>query len=176
MHDLGALAGLIRQKNTADAAIAALVGRPALIGHVGEFIAAVIFDIELHATATKAGSDGYFRSGTLASRSVNIKWYGKHESLLDVALKLTPDFYLVLTGPRAAAVSSRGGTRPWLIHHVFLFESEPFHRKLEARGVKMGVATSVTASAWEEAEVYPSQKNPLLRLTESQSKQLELFR
>jgi len=35
------------------------------------------------------------------------------------------DYYLVLTGPRSAALTSRGGTRPRRIDHVYLFHA-PF--------------------------------------------------
>jgi len=86
MPDLEELAHLLRQKNDVDGAIARLVGRPALIGHVGEFIAAHVFRIKLHGSATNTGSDGHFVSGELAGRSVNVKWYGKHEGIFDIAL------------------------------------------------------------------------------------------
>lgn len=46
------LAALIGTKNAADAAIAELIGRPCQIGHAGERIAAQVFDIELHPSAT----------------------------------------------------------------------------------------------------------------------------
>ena len=176
MPDLPALAELIRQKNAVELQIAALVGRPALTGHVGEYIAAAVFDIELHTAATRAGSDGFFKSGTLKGRSVNIKWYGKHEGLLDISLKSPPECYLVITGPRAAPVTSRGGTRPWLIHSVFVFEADALHNMLLSRRVKLGTATSVVGALWEAAEVYPSSSNALLRLTPTQSSALALFR
>lgn len=176
MTSLDELAALVRQKNAVDGAIAALVGRPALIGHVGEFIAACVFGIDLHHAASKTGSDGHFNSGQLVGRSVNVKWYGKHEGLLDLALKATPHFYLVLTGPKSGAVSSRGGTRPWLIHYAFLFEAQALHRSLEARGVKLGAATSVVASLWDAAELYPTQSCRTLQLSAAQRDALALFR
>ncbi len=70
------LAALIGTKNAADAAIAEMIGRPCQIGHVGEWIAAQVFDIELHPSAAVEASDGVFRAGSLAGRSVNVKWYG----------------------------------------------------------------------------------------------------
>lgn len=175
MENLDALARLIRQKNAVDAQIASHLGRPAHIGHAGEFIAAQIFDILLHDSATTAGSDGHFRSGPLAGRSVNVKWYGKHEGLLDLALKSPPDLYLVLAGPKAAAISSRGTTRPWVVRHAFLFDARALHALLEARGVKLGTATSVAAAVWDAAEIYPASSNQLLALTAPQTDALSLF-
>jgi len=175
MSDLGRLAELLRQKNDIDGAIAAIIGRPALIGHVGEFIAASVFGISLHLAATNVGCDGRFHAGSLAGRSVNVKWYGKHEGLLDLSLKSPPDFYLVLAGPRSGAVSSRGGTRPWLIRHVFLFEAKALHQALAARGVKLGTATSVAATLWQAAEVYPTARNATLRTTTAQREARALF-
>jgi hypothetical protein len=169
------LARLVQQKNQLEADIAKIVGRPALIGHVGEFIAARIFGIALHQSATNAGSDGHFASGDLKGRTVNVKWYGKHEGLLDISLKATPDFYLVLTGPKGAAASSRGGTRPWLIRHVFLFESSALHRSLATRGVKVGTATSVTLAEWSASEIYPTNNAKRLAPQAGQLEALRLF-
>jgi hypothetical protein len=84
MDDLVLLADLIKAKNSVDNIIANLIGRPAQIGHVGEYIAAKIFDIELNRSASQKDIDGYFRSGPLAARSVNVKWYGKREGILDL--------------------------------------------------------------------------------------------
>lgn len=95
--------------------------RPALIGHVGEYIAARVFDIQVHPSASHRGSDGLFRTGPLAGRSVNVKWYAQDGSVLDVLEEHGPDFYLVLTGPRGTA--SRG-PRPWRIDSVI--SSEPW--------------------------------------------------
>ena len=47
MDELTALAELIRRRNAVERDISAITGRPALIGHVGEFIASRIFAIEL---------------------------------------------------------------------------------------------------------------------------------
>jgi hypothetical protein len=73
------LAVFIRRKNAIDAEIAAIVGRPAQMGHVGEYIAAQVFDILLEHSASTRSIDGYFATAPLAGRSVNIKWYGKQE-------------------------------------------------------------------------------------------------
>jgi hypothetical protein len=173
--DLARLAGLIRVKNTADQAIAGLVGRPCQIGHVGEWIAARVFDIELHASAVTAASDGVFRSGPLTGRSVNIKWYGREEALLDVHTEAGPEVYLVMTGPRSVALSSRGAVRPWVISSVYLFEHGWLVDDLRGRGLKLGVASSVRRALWEAAEVYPRSRSPLLSLSDAQRTMLGLF-
>lgn len=67
--------------------------------------------------------------------------------MLDISGAGTPDFYLVLTGPQAVAASSRGTTRPWLIESVYLFPGPDTVLKLRSRGVKVGIASSVIASA-----------------------------
>lgn len=58
MDDLDQLAKLLRQHNQIGHQIAGLIGRPALTGHLGEFIASRIFGIELERSANAAGSDG----------------------------------------------------------------------------------------------------------------------
>jgi hypothetical protein len=169
------LAELIRVKNLADDEIAALIGRPCQIGHAGEWIAARVFDVALHESAVTAASDGVFRSGPLAGRSVNVKWYGLEESLLAVHPGVGPDVYLVMTGPRSALLSSRGRARPWVISSVYLFEHEPLVADLTGRGLKLGVAASVRRALWEAAEVYPASRSPLLRLCDEQRRLLNLF-
>ena len=111
MQDLARLAALIQQRNAIDQEIAQLIGRPALIGHVGEYIASRLFGIDLMASASHKGIDGYFGDGPLAGRSVNIKWYAKLEGMLDITPAALPDTYLVLAGPPDSALSSRGATR-----------------------------------------------------------------
>jgi hypothetical protein len=170
------LAELIKKKNAIDGEIAAMVGRPAQVGHVGEYIAAQVFGIELNWSASQKGIDGYFTTGSLMGRSVNIKWYGKHEGLLDLTPEWPPDYYLVLAGPRSVAGSSRGAVRPWVIESMFLFDARSLIRVLQARGIKLGVATSVIGQLWNEAEVYPVQRNSLLTLSDEQRSMLELFR
>ncbi len=83
MKELYQLADLIKQRNTISEAIATVIGRPAEIGHIGEYIAAHIFDIALHTSASQKSSDGIFQAGALTGRSVNIKWYGKREGMLE---------------------------------------------------------------------------------------------
>ena len=78
------LADLLSEMNSIGEKISAITQRPATIGHTGEYIAAEIFDIELEETANAKGIDGHFSSGTMAGRTVNIKWYSKLEYMLDI--------------------------------------------------------------------------------------------
>jgi hypothetical protein len=50
-------AALLRQRNAIDVELARLIHRPMTSGHLGEWIAAQIFDIELEASAVAAGID-----------------------------------------------------------------------------------------------------------------------
>lgn len=171
-NSLSKLAELLRSKNTLDGEISSIVGRPALIGHVGEFIASKIFDIELYESSIHKGSDGIFRSGKLVGKTVNIKWYAKHHNILDMKVDAVPDYYLVLTGPRSTTSTSRGGTRPWLIDSVFLFEASEIMQKTKA---KIGVATSISSGVWQSAKLYPENSNSLIELGDDQRKQLRMF-
>ena len=175
MTHIKQLANLVNKRNLIATEISALVERPALIGHVGEFIAAQIFDIELAESAVNKASDGLFRSGPLAGRSMNIKWYGKGEGLLDITPDCLPDYYLVMSGPRVNASSSRYGTRPWLIESVYLFESSSLLKALIDRGVKIGTATSVRKEHWAAAEIFPQENPDLMRLSSEQRGMLALF-
>jgi Family of unknown function (DUF6998) len=173
-EELTELARLIRIKNSIDGRIAKIVGRPALIGHVGEYMAARIFGIELHRSASARGSDGVFKTGPLTGKTVNIKWYTTSDNLLDLSPSGGADYYLVLAGPSTQGVSSRGTERPWMIDSVYLFESSDLMDKLRVREVKIGIATSVRNEVWEAAEIYPRSKG-ILQLNEEQRKLLELF-
>jgi hypothetical protein len=121
---LDQVAQLLAQRNRIDEQIAAIMRRPMTAGHLGEWLAAQIFDIELETSAVAVAIDGRFRSGPLAGRTVNIKWYLKREGLLDVVQAPVLDYYLVLTGPTAAAAPSRGKTRPWCISAVYSVKSD----------------------------------------------------
>ncbi len=113
------LAGLLSEMNSIGERISEISQRPATIGHTGEYIAAEIFDIELEESANAKGIDGHFRSGTLAGRTVNAKWYSKLEYMLEINPDALPDFFLVMTGPKAVEPTSKGGIRPWLIDYFF---------------------------------------------------------
>jgi hypothetical protein len=176
MHDLPQLAELIKKRNLLERDITALIGRPAEIGHIGEHIASRVFHIALEESASHKSIDGRFSDGLLKGRSVNIKWYARREGLLDITPDALPDYYLVLTGPKSAAMSSRGRVRPWIIEAVFLFEAQDLVVQLEARGLKIGIASSIVQQFWEQAEIYPIQSSTKLMVTEEQRQQLMLFR
>jgi hypothetical protein len=151
MSDIARLAELIRSRNAKDAEITAIIGRPAEKGHLGEYVAAHVFDIALNASASTRSYDGRFASGPLAGRSADIKYYGKQEGILDISTGELPDFYLVLTGEPGPAVSSKGKTRPWIIRRVCLFESSRLCEDLRGRGLQIGIATSVRGALWDAA-------------------------
>ena len=179
--DLRRLAVLLNFRNANERGIAELIGRPGELGPVGEFIAARIFDIELEPSANNPGYDGRFRGGPLAQKSVNVKFYPKWDRTLDIGEHM-PDYYLVLTGPKSTAASSKGKSRSWAVDNVFLFEAEPLIGRLRKgsvkrkRGVKIGAATSVRSSEWENARIYPAStgKSPLT-ITKSQWEQIGIF-
>jgi hypothetical protein len=175
MDDLPHLASLIHQRNTLEQRITALTGRPAHIGHLGEYIASRIFAIALEPSATNKGFDGRFTRPPLQGHTVNIKWYAFLEGILDINPAAVPDHYLVLSGPRQPAQSSRDHVRPWTIAHVFLFDGPALVGELQRWGVKIGIAASVRREYWEAAELYPRPQNPLLPLSPQQHVWLQLF-
>ncbi len=52
------------------------------------------------------------------------------------------DFYLVLTGPHAAAVSTRSSTRPWRIDAVYLFHTADLLEQ-QQEAWKLGLGTGM---------------------------------
>ena len=138
MSNLEQMTSLLARRNTIDKKIAALIDRPAIRGHIGEWIAQEIFRVTLETDANQKIIDGRFADGPLAGQTVNVKWYGKRERILDIK----PDsdgvlnYYLVMTGLPAGAVTSRGQTRPLVITEVFLFNAPPLVKRLRERGVK----------------------------------------
>ena len=173
--DLERLACLLRVRNANEIEITRVIGRPAQLGHIGEYIAGRVFDIALEQSAAHPGSDGRFKSGPLAGKSVNIKMYGKREGALDIRPEYVPDYYLVLTGPKSTAMHSKGTTRPWGINQVFLFEAKPLIDRLHKRGVELGVATSVREEEWKSARIYPASPGSLLELSKGQQDDIRLF-
>ena len=95
---LAALAGFLRVRHAIDDEIATLIGQTPTPGHVGEVVAAAVFDIELAASGVNPGFDGHFRSGALAGKTVNVKAYAERTGLLDISPHAC-DWYLVLMGP-----------------------------------------------------------------------------
>ncbi|MET8759674.1 hypothetical protein [Lentzea sp. NPDC004782] len=163
MSDVPRVAELVRARNRIDAALSACIRRPALPGHLGDWIAAQVFGIELDQHSAK-GVDGRFADGT----PVNIRWYLSRDNLLDLR-ENGPDRYLVLTGPRVAA-----DVRPMVVDAVHLFDAATVVADLRARGLKIGIASSVRAQLWEAAEIYP-RHNPAFPLDDEQRELLALF-
>jgi hypothetical protein len=174
-QDLVQLSTLIHQRNQTQQAITRITGRPASICHLGEYIAAAIFDIDLVASASHKRLDGYFTRGPLAERSVNIKWYARQEGILDITPDALPDIYLVLAGPRTNATRAHGATHPWLIEAVYCFDAVQLVAALRASGVRIGIATSVRDALWQQAQVYPEARSGQLQLTTAQRILLALF-
>jgi len=112
MSGLEKLVTLLSEMNSIGEKVSEITQRPASRGHTGEYIAAEIFDIELEESANAKGFDGRFRSGSLAGRTVNVKWYGKLEYMLDINPDALPDFFLVMTGPKALEMTSKGSIGP----------------------------------------------------------------
>lgn len=172
--ELAQIAGLLHERNRIDARIAEVIHRPMTSGHLGEWIASQVFDIELEQSASAKAFDGRFRTGPLSGKTVNVKWYLKREGILDITDAETLDYYLVMTGPTSTAASSAGSTRPWCIETVYLFDAQRLLAEQHARGVALGVASSVPNRFWVEAESYPA-ANPVLPLSPEQAKALSLF-
>ncbi len=173
--ELRQMAGLLRARNAIDDVIATITDRPVNPGHLGEWIAARIFDLELEQSTTARAIDGRFRSGPLMGKAVNVKWYAKREGALDMTEHSSLDYYLVLTGPRAAASTSRGTTRPLTIESVYLFPAAKLAETIHEAGLKLGIATSVRNALWDAAEIYPEQSNPELVLSPQQRHLLSFF-
>lgn len=173
-EELQNLSKLLRERNIIDNAISQIIRYPAKEGHIGEFIASKIFGITLNKSATEKGHDGIFSEGNLQGKTVNVKLYGKRESILDLKPEFPIDYYLVLTGPKTNPASSRGTARPIVIESVFLFDAQKLHAELNGK-VKLGIATSVRQNLWNEAEIYPNQTNKSLLLNEVQRSYLKLF-
>ena len=169
------IAALLHERNSIDAGIAKIIGRPVTAGHLGEWIASRIFGIALEESAANQGFDGRFRSGALEGCTVNIKWYMKRTGLLDTTEFPDLDYYLVLAGPPAPAGTSRGISRPWCIQAVFLFDARDVYAGQAARGVRSGIASSVIRKHWDAAEIYPQARSHLLTATPEQVQMLQMF-
>ena len=183
MSNLEQMASLLAERNPIDEKIGALIGRPAGRGCVGEWIAQEIFGVTLEEDAAKRCIDGCFTDGPLAGKTVNVKWYGKREGLLDINPACFPDglpacldYYLVMTGPKAPAVAARGQTRPWVITEVFLFDAPALVEQVRKQKRRLGVATGVRKNEWEAAMVYPeAARSARLTLNDAQREALKLF-
>ena len=175
MSDLNRLASLVKSRNTVENNIATLIGQPVNLQSVGEYIASVIFSIELNKPRTNKGSDGRFIQGPLAGHTVDVQWRTKHDGLMNIKQDFFPDYYLLFTGPKESA-SSHSIINPWVIESVFLFNSSELLAALHERGVQLGSGTSITGPLWERAEIYPIQRDNRLILSSEQQQLLALFR
>ena len=175
MNELSKLALLLSKRNSIDEEIGTIIGRPGLTGHIGEFIASQIFDIELSDSASEKSIDGHFRSGNLASKSVNIKYYTVRGGTLDITPESLPDYYLVMEGKSDTPDSSKNKVYPANIGSVYLFESLSLMESLKERGVKIGTATSVVRHLWNSAEIYPTHNQTDFQLSPIQMKMLDQF-
>jgi hypothetical protein len=173
-YSLSELAAKIRNRSMIDSEIAKIIRRPAERGHIGEYIASVIFEIQLNGSARQKSSDGHFLCDPLKGRSVNVKWYGLQEYILDLDSEIGPDYYLVFTGPKSLSTTSVGGERPLVINKVFLFPGPELINDLQERGRVPGKASYIPVKTWDAAEIYPN-SSPTLTLTGAQRKFLELF-
>jgi hypothetical protein len=174
MSELIDLACFIHQRNQLDGEITRLLGRPANAGHIGEYVASIIFSIKLEKSASNKGFDGFFTEMPFKDRSVNIKWFANNDGLLDINADALPDYYLVLTGPKSHAISSRGQIHPWVINFVYLFDSHQVIFDLKNRNSKIGNATSIQKHLWDNAEIFPAH-NRLFELSQEQREALQLF-
>jgi hypothetical protein len=175
MNELIELSELIKKHNAVDNEISALIDRPALTGHLGEFIASKIFGIKLEESASTKSIDGFFQRDPLKNKSVNIKWFPSHDGLMNFSESPQPDYYLVLTGPHRNPGRSRGHSAPWVITKVYLFDAQQLVSMLIENGRKVGTASSVRKHLWEAAEIYPKVNDQLLPLTAEQKQNLALF-
>jgi hypothetical protein len=141
------MAALLRARNEADAVIAGLLRRPAEQGHLGEWLAVRLLELEPAPSAHRCRLGREVRSGPLAGRTVNVKSYGALQGILDLHEDdAATDEYLVLSGTREAAGSSRGALGPLAVAHVHLIEGRPLIADLRSRGIKIGIASSVRRS------------------------------
>lgn len=175
MERLRQLSLLIADRNRISTKITEIIGRPAQLGHIGEFIASELFDVSLEISANNKGFDGRFNHGQLAGKTVDVKTYAKREGIIDLRTSDLPDYYLILSGPVAPASSSRGQDRPWLLSGVHLFNANELVTTLQSRGLRIGVATSVARSYWDKAEIYPKQHCDLISLNDEQRAWLHGF-
>ena len=175
MTDLSRLAELLHARNTVESNIANLLGGAVNLNTVGEYIAASIFEIRLLPTVQHHEFAGIFAGGPLAGGSVDVQWYPRREGSMYVHSSLTPDYYLVLAGPRQESSTARAHVNPWIIASVHLFAGPKLLAALHERQVQLGAHTSVITQIWEQAEIFPRPHSPLLTLTSEQRQLLALF-
>lgn len=176
MSDLARLAELLHARNTVESNIANLLNCSANLSSVGEYIAANIFGITLIPSAQHSEFEGIFAHGQLAGKTVDIQWYPRREGFMNIHPQRSPDFYLVMAGPRQESSTTRALVNPWLITSVHLFESSELLAALHERGVQIGSHTSIINQFWERSEIFPQLHNQSLLLTDEQRQLLQMFR
>jgi len=62
-----------------------------------------------------------------------------------------------------------------LTDYVFLFNAAELMIELNARGVKIGVATSVRKHEWQNSEIYPNKRSMVYRMSDDQMGKLLAF-
>ena len=172
-ESLRTLSQLLKLRYNVDRRISHLIGRPVEKGHIGAYIASTIFDIELNNKYSAKGGDGYFRSGPLAGKSVEVKFL-IGDALVDLKLNPDFDFYLVLKGPASEAKNSRV-PRSLAIETVYLFDARKLDRQQMLRNAGRGTAASITKQQRDEARIYPPTANAPMALSAEQLQMLALF-
>jgi hypothetical protein len=162
LDSVTAVARLVRERNELEGEITRIINRPAVPGHLGEWLASQLFDIDLESPDSAEAFDGRFASGPLATRTVNIEWIGKRDEDLDLTSSRPVDFHLVFTGPKALALTTKGIARPLRINGCYLFDARGREARPDARGATPGAGSSVLAQEWDAAEIFPRPNNPLL--------------
>ena len=175
MSHLPRLAELLHARNTVESNIANLLGSSVNLSSVGEYIAATIFNITLISSKQNSEFAGIFANQPLRGKTVDVQWYPRREGFLTVHTESTPDYYLVLAGPKQESSTARALVSPWLISSVHLFNASELLIALRERGVQIGSHTSVINQLWERAEIFPTQHNSSLVLAEEQRVLIQLF-
>ena len=176
VNDLKQLAELVACRNQLEKEISAILGQPAALGNLGEYVASRVFPIKLVKSTSHQAIDGFFSEGPLAPCSVTVKWYAMRDGTLDIIPGFLPDYYLVMAGPPPSATAALGlRPRPWKLNSVHLFDAAELVDDLELRGVRVGAASSVRRELWDASEIYPHSNNSRYTLCAQQCELLDLF-
>ncbi len=175
MSNLPRLAELLHARNTVESNIANLLGSAVNLDTVGDCIAATIFGITLIPSAQHREFTGIFASAPLAGKTVDVQWYPRREGVMNIHSDRSPDYYLVLSGPKQESSTARALVNPWIITSVYLFDGHQLLAAVRERGVQIGSHTSVIHQLWEHAEIFPIPRNQLLALTTEQRQLLHIF-
>ncbi len=170
MKELRSLAKLVKMRNDVARKISKKIDTPALIGNVGEYIAARVFGITLETSRTNTGIDGKFKWGALGGLTVNVKMY-TIPKVLDINHDAPADIYLVLAGSR----DQSGKLLPWCIHNVYLFDYKELKKDFTVNDRKIKREMSLRKELWTQAEIYPEKRNHRTILSPNQRKMLFLF-